>query len=109
MKYCNCHATMKLTTAIKALKDEVIELVQKPSLDELSDVIYCINRLAGSVANKPYVKILPGDKLHITKIEKRMRVYDCIRSRNHLTNGRCPSRPEPKQIKAIIGDTVFFG
>lgn len=108
MNYCNCHATMPFVNAIKALKDKVVEFIQDPSLDEFSDVVYCVNRMVGSIVNKPYVKILPGDGLHISKINKRMRVYDCIRSRNHLTNGRCPSRNKPTGISVIIGNTIFY-
>lgn len=47
--------------------------------------------MAGSLVGKPYVRIFPGGKLHIQKIEKRMDDYGCIRSKRHLISGICPS------------------
>ena len=76
---------------MSALKDEMIELIQEPSTDELSDVVYCVNRLAGSLLNKPYKKVIPFDSKHIRKINVRMKIYGCIRSKNNLVDGKCPS------------------
>ena len=90
-QYCKCHSTMTLKQAVSALKDEMIELIQEPSTDELSDVVYCINRLVGSLLNKPYKKVMLFDSKHVRKINVRMKIYGCIRSKNHLVNGKCPS------------------
>lgn len=89
---CKCHQTMTIKKALHALKDEVIEFIQEPSRDELSDITYCINRLAGSIVGKPYKGIVGGTRLHVEKIQKRMQDYGCIRSKNHLINGKCPSQ-----------------
>ena len=90
-QYCKCHSTMTLKQAVDALKDEVAEFIQEPSKDELSDIVYCANRLAGSLLNKPYKKVIPFDSKHIRKINIRMKIYGCIRSKNHLVDGKCPS------------------
>lgn len=90
-QYCQCHNTMSFKQAVSALKDEVVEFVQEPSLDEFSDIVYCINRLAGTLTNKPYKKIMLGDGIHVRKIKIRMKIYGCIRSKNHLVDGKCPS------------------
>ncbi len=91
MSYCKCHAPLTVRKGLSALKDEVIEFIQEPSMDEFSDIVYCINRLAGAVVKKTYIKIMPGDKMHVTKINVRMRTYGCIRSPRHFINGHCPS------------------
>lgn len=91
MTYCLCHSTLTLSQAKEGLLDEIKEFIAEPSLDEASDIIYCLNRMAGSLVGKPYVRIFPGGKLHIQKIEKRMDDYGCIRSKRHLISGICPS------------------
>jgi hypothetical protein len=91
MKFCKCHTPLTIKKGLSALKDEIIEFVEEPSMDELSDVVYCLNRLAGAIVKKTYIKIVPGDKLHIAKIKIRMRTDGCIRSPRHFINGHCPS------------------
>ena len=71
--------------------DEIKEFIEDPSMDELSDIVYCLNRAVGSLFNKSYVRLIPGDKLHVDKINKRMEEYGCIRSPRHLLDGKCPS------------------
>ena len=89
--YCKCHNTMSIKEALLALKDEAIELVEEPSKDELSDVMYCINRLAGAIVKRPYLNIVPTGNIHERKIVVRMNEYGCIHSKRHLINGSCPS------------------
>lgn len=91
MEYCKCHRVMTIKEVLKATKDELIEFIQEPSLDEASDVVYCVNRFFGTLSKVPYKKVIPWDKLHVCKINKRMMRYGCIRSENHLVNGKCPS------------------
>ncbi len=91
MQYCKCHNVLTIKEAVNGLKEEVAEFIQEPSLDEGSDVIYCINRLLGSMVGLPIIKLVPGNKLHMQKIENRMKEYGCIRSRRHLIDGKCPS------------------
>lgn len=91
MVYCKCHNTLTLRQGIKATWDEVIEFVNEPSMDELSDIFYCLNRLAGTLSNKPYRKVFPVDQRHKDKVISRMAAYQCIRSPRHLVNGKCPS------------------
>ncbi len=101
-KYCNCHNTLTVKQCIMALKDEVVEFIQEPSLDEFSDIIYCVNRFAGTITKQPYLKVLPGDKTHVDKIRKRMMMYGCIRSTKHLVKGRCPNG-SLNPIQTVIG------
>ena len=91
MKYCECHCVLTLKQSLLGLKDEVVEFIEEPSLDELSDIAYSVNRLVGSLTNKPYVKIVCGDARHIAKIKLRMQEHGCIRSVRHLRAGVCPS------------------
>lgn len=91
MKYCKCHEKLSYREGFNGLVDEVKEFIEEPSRDEASDIIYCLNRLAGTVLGKAYQKVIPGDGLHVKKIEQRMKEYGCIRSKRHLVDGVCPS------------------
>ena len=91
MEYCKCHTTLTLKEAAQGLFDEVVELITEPSRDELSDVTYSLNRLAGALVGKPYIGMFPYVGLHKEKVEKRMRDHGCIRSKRHLIDGKCPS------------------
>lgn len=91
MKYCKCYQPLPIRTALRYLKEETIEFIQDPSMDELGDVVRVINRLAGSLVNRPEVSILPYPKVHLEKVNKRMQEYGCIRSKAHLVRGKCPS------------------
>lgn len=90
-KYCKCHEVLTMKEAIDGLVDEAKEFIEEPSRDEASDIVYCINRMVGTLLNKSYVRILPFDKIHVDKINDRMKEYGCIRSKRHLKNGKCPS------------------
>lgn len=92
MQYCKCHEKLSFKEAVMGTIDELKEFVEEPSMDELSDIVYCLNRFAGSLTNRPYLKVVPGDGLHIAKVNKRMQDYGCIRSKRHLKNGQCPSK-----------------
>jgi hypothetical protein len=73
--------------------DETKELFTAPRgerADELSDVMYGVGRLVGSVLGREYVR-MPFDAAHRKKISERMEAYGCIRSRRWLVAGRCPS------------------
>ena len=100
MKYCKCHEKLSYREAFNGLVDEVKEFIEEPSRDEASDIVYCLNRLAGTVLGKAYQKVIPGDGLHVKKIEQRMDDYGCIRSKRHLISGICPSerRHENEQV-----------
>lgn len=88
---CKCHGTLSVKEALNGLFDEVKEFLEEPSKDEASDIAYCINRLGGALTKRPYLNIVGGTKIHIDKIEQRMKEYGCIRSSRHLINGKCPS------------------
>lgn len=90
-KYCNCHNVLTAKESFEGTVDELKEFIEDPSMDELSDIVYCLNRAVGSLFNKSYVRLIPGDKLHVDKINKRMEEYGCIRSPRHLLDGKCPS------------------
>lgn len=67
-----------------ALKDEVIELIEDKSLEEVFDVIHTLLRIAGAPTMLSYVLGYPT----AIKIAKRFKMYGCPRSRrNHLKNG----------------------
>ena len=91
--YCNCHQPQSVKQSLLAIKDELVEFVQEPSMDEFSDVMYGIGRLIAPIFGKSYVS-MPGDKKHIFKINNRMVEHGCIRSKRHLVNGVCPSSPK---------------
>ena len=80
--YCECHGVLSARAALRHLTEEVIELVADPSQDELSDVAYAVNRLAGSLVRRELVRLLPAT-LHEAKIISRYSTYGCIRSRSH--------------------------
>jgi len=90
-KYCDCHKAIALKQAVRDIRDEWTELKEEPSMDELSDVLYGVGRLLGSLIRVPYIRI-PGDGLHVKKINDRMQEYGCIRSKRHLIDGSCPSK-----------------
>lgn len=91
MKYCNCMRINTMQEGLTHIRDEALEFIREPSMDEFSDTMYAIGRLVGSIVNKRYVR-MPFDSLHVDKMNKRMTEYGCIRSRRHLINGQCPSR-----------------
>ena len=80
--YCKCHDRMTLREALGALVGETIEFIAKPSIDELSDIAYTVNRLVGTVSGREIVRLLPAST-HEAKIALRMQDYGCIRSRRH--------------------------
>lgn len=94
VKMCGCHTRLTIKQAVGGLTDELFEFLEEPSKDELSDVLYCVNRLAGSLLKKTYFKVVGGDQLHIEKATSRFKEYGCIRSKRHLVGGRCPSLGE---------------
>lgn len=91
MNFCNCYKPLPVKTALRYLKEETIEFIQKPSMDELGDVVRVINRLAGALCKRTEIKILPYPKVHLDKVNKRMSENGCIRSSTHLVDGKCPS------------------
>jgi hypothetical protein len=91
MTFTIFHEKLSYREAFNGLVDEVKEFIEEPSRDEASDIVYCLNRLAGTVLGKAYQKVIPGDGLHVKKIEQRMDDYGCIRSKRHLISGICPS------------------
>lgn len=91
-EWCACMGTLSAKQALKDLADEAVELAKEPSKDELSDVVFAVGRLLGSLINKPLVT-LPGSRLHVEKISHRMQHHGCVRSVRHLQDGACPSSP----------------
>lgn len=79
---------MSLRAAFAALWDEVKEWVEAPSWDEGSDIFFGVGRLVAGIFGKVYVHV-PGDRLHVEKINMRMVEYGCIRSKRFLVNGEC--------------------
>jgi hypothetical protein len=50
--------------------------------DEASDIMFGIGRLFGNLRGMVYVSV-PGDKLHVDKINNRIAQTGCCRSMNH--------------------------
>lgn len=90
MKYCQCVKVLSLREGVGHLKEEVTELLEKPSLDELSDCSWAIGRLLAGLFGRVYASV-PFDGRHRQKIEARMKEHGCVRSRRHLVGGQCPS------------------
>jgi hypothetical protein len=87
---CKCASKPRpVRAAIGDLLDEVGEFIVHPSYDEASDIAFCIGRLLGGLVGKVYISI-PGDQMTLEKMRDRMQIYQCIQSRRHLKNGRCP-------------------
>jgi len=75
-------STRSTGDAVQDIKDEAIEFVKEPSMDELSDMLFGIGRLLGGLIGRVYVHV-PGDARHIAKIDRRMAEYSCVRSKKH--------------------------
>lgn len=90
MEFCSCYKVLTPEEAQAHLHEEMVELRNATNImqkvDELSDVIFAINRYYGALKGVAYFPILPGDKRHIRKIEARMAEYGCIRSKNHMVS-----------------------
>ena len=91
---CPCSAKLSVKDSLRELAAESVELFREPSRDELSDVCYAVGRLLGAASGRKYVKV-PGDKLHIDKVNARLLEYGCIRSKRHLVAGVCPKKDLP--------------
>lgn len=109
MNYCKCHETLTLKEGMNALLDETKEFIVEPSRDEASDVVYCLNRMAGTLVGKPYVPLIPLDRMHREKIAVRMESYGCIRSQRHLIFGLCPSKFDKDKGYIKISFSVITG
>jgi hypothetical protein len=88
--FCSCHDRLPLKEAARCIIDEVLEFIEQPCRDELSDVVYTVNRFIGSMVGKDVVRLVPGDAMHLAKVRLRMDEYGCIRSKRHLVSDRCP-------------------
>ena len=89
--FCDCFNKISVREAVKYFVEEVIEFVERPSMDEFSDICFTLGRLFGSFAGRKYVRVL-GDGLTIEKMRNRMMAYGCIKSRRNLGDGGCPGR-----------------
>jgi len=96
MKYCGClrNDAGELGMRLKEILDEVVEVCEARSWeelkDEVSDVMFGFGRLAGYLCGRVYVKMW-YDERHVKKIEVRMEECGCVRSKRHLVGGVCPS------------------
>ena len=95
MKSCGCLRNEKgeLGMRLKEIWDEVVEVCQAGSWEELkdeaSDVMFGFGRLLGYLCGRVYVGMW-FDERHVKKIEGRMEEYGCVRSKRHLVAGMCP-------------------
>lgn len=86
--WCSCSKPLPLKQGLLMVTDELVELAQNPSLDELSDVIFCVNRFFANRLKKDYIKLIPGDGRYLSKARARLADTGCIRSANHFTDCR---------------------
>lgn len=84
--YCSCYKPLSIREGLVHLWDELKEFIAEPSKDEFSDICYGVNRLIGGLFKKEYLRLVPGDKMHIDKIDHRMQTHGCIRSERHMVN-----------------------
>lgn len=81
MLSCKCWCVLPFKQGVQGLYAELREFVQEPSKDEFSDVCVMLNRIIGSLIKRPYVRVLPFDKLYFDKVQLRMLLNGCIRSK----------------------------
>ena len=95
---CGCRCLKnergELCCRVKEILDEMVEVCEARSWDELkdevSDVMFGFGRLLGYMCGRVYVRMW-FDERHIAKIEKRFTETGCVRSKRHLVNDMCPS------------------
>jgi hypothetical protein len=71
---------LSVREAFGYIKDEVKEFIKAPSLDELSDIFFALNRLCGAIVRRKYIRLYPFDNDHILKCNKRMKQFGHFRS-----------------------------
>jgi hypothetical protein len=67
----------------RAVWEEVLEYIDEPSWDELSDICCGFGRCLGWFVGVPYVRF-PGDNMSYRKKLKRLETYGHFRSKRHL-------------------------
>lgn len=87
MDYCECMDVRSKRDAVIDIWDEMKEFGKKPSKDEFSDIMFGIGRFIGACFGKVYVSV-PGDRLHVNKIDMRMNEYGCVRSKRAVNEGK---------------------
>lgn len=78
------YRVLGVVDAYQHLKEEFQEFLQEPSWDEFSDCCYAINRLAGALLRRKYLRIIPFDGIHISKCNRRFLEYGHFRSKRHI-------------------------
>lgn len=83
-EFCNCWHVRPVKGACTDIMDEIKEVMEVKNFhdfrDEMSDVMWGVNRLLAAFFGKKYVRIIPFDKMHYEKVSERMAEYGCIRS-----------------------------
>lgn len=100
--YCNCYKKLTIKESLRHIKEEVVEFIKDPSMDELSDIGYSLNRLLGTLCGGKYISLF-GDSLHVKKINERVENTGCIRSENH----KCKIQPIPPTVPTKKKDTII--
>jgi hypothetical protein len=86
MRYCDCMGVRGVKDALRDILDELKEFVEEPSKDEFSDIMFGVGRLVAGIFGKVYVHV-PGDHLHVEKINMRMEKQGCVRSARAIAAG----------------------
>ena len=81
-KLCGCYKPLSIWQGLSDLWSEVIEFCKTPNKDELSDILFALNRLLGAFIGKEEVELFKAT-LHNQKIQLRMLDHDCIRSKRN--------------------------
>jgi len=83
-KWCKCISVTHGLEMLPFLIEEIGEFIEEPSIDEFSDVMWSLSRMVGGWFGVLYIAWFPFLTPHLDKIEKRMAMYGCVHSVNHI-------------------------
>ena len=88
---CGCMSEPRsLYRAFTDILEEVRELFEEPSCEELSDVCFTLGRFIAALRGQIYCRF-PGDAITVRKMIRRARESGCVRSLRHRPPGVCAS------------------
>jgi len=85
---CTCLHVLTPRKALYYIWEEVVELAEEPSMEELSDVAFAFGRFLGALTGRLYIRV-PLDRRSLRKMAKRAYETGCIRSLRHRPMGTC--------------------
>lgn len=91
---CACaRRPRRVLEALHDFRNEVVEFIEEPGLEEGSDVMFTVGRLLGALLGILYVPV-PGGSRCYRKMRRRFRETGCVRSLRHHPPGVCASTLE---------------